>query len=68
MAAAIKSNMDFQNLSDAFRKYAGHMPTCERLKTTASSCSCGFIQVLIQLPVNRNEPCDTPSRLPKEKP
>lgn len=53
--------MDFTSLSNAFRKFGVHTPSCNQFTRTATKCSCGFTAALLALPVNTNEPCGTPS-------
>lgn len=56
--------MNLQELSDAFRKFAGHRPNCDYTKQTAKECSCGFVQVFNALEPNGNVPCGTPMEMP----
>lgn len=53
--------MDLQELSNLFRQYGVHKPYCQKEKVTAQNCPCGFVDVLVKLPVNTNAPCGTPS-------
>ena len=48
--------MELQELADAFRRYAVHKPKCNLQAATATGCPCGFIQLLLRLPANGNEP------------
>lgn len=51
--------MDLQELSNLFRQYGVHKPYCQKEKVTAQNCPCGFIQILLSLPINTNQACGT---------